>query len=386
MGSLMDFSPRKLAENRPSLGNNANNAAARVFRYVRRQRSSAWLIGETRQKFGLPADSENGTDWINPPRPARCRWRVSESVGVHSPAPGSKSAHFSGIERCASVWACPVCAPIIRAGRAAEIGTALDRAVELGQGLLFMTLTLRHAETTGLSESLDLLMATWRRLCSWRAYKRLRKRLGLIGTIRSTEITYGGSGWHPHSHFVIVCERPVPGDEIAAASAEIAQMWQKAVEKVNALATPSLMHGVDLRRADDTGIADYLTKIQEHGDALPRRSVALEIARGDLKRGRAGSLLPFELLDDSTGLPGPRSLWLEYVEATKNRRSFAWSPGLRGQLLPDLDDLTDEEILDEVATGSLVYRIPGKDWDSHFRNDPHAMNSALTRIETEWNL
>ena len=93
--------------------------AGRRIRYRRRQTSSSWLIRAARIAAGLP---ETGDGWVRPPRPARCRWRVSEEVNLHH-TEGSP-AHWSGLERCGSVSACPVCSAVVRGRRAIEIQTA----------------------------------------------------------------------------------------------------------------------------------------------------------------------------------------------------------------------------------------------------------------------
>ena len=105
----------------------------RRSRFARRSQSSKWLIADAVDSSaieelgdGLFADSATGelldSDWVRPPRPARCGWRIGENVSVHS---DGQLAHFSGTERCSSVWACPSCSAVIRAERAREISQAV---------------------------------------------------------------------------------------------------------------------------------------------------------------------------------------------------------------------------------------------------------------------
>ena len=59
--------------------------------------------------------------------------------------------HVSGVERCASPWACPVCSFKIRQRRAAEITEFVEAAELRGHSALLVTLTVPHKA----GESLD---------------------------------------------------------------------------------------------------------------------------------------------------------------------------------------------------------------------------------------
>src|SRR5699024_7689860 len=220
----------------------------RRVRFQRRQRSSQWLIGSAREDHGLERDGSDG--WVRPIRPARCSWRVGPAVGVH--AGPDCSAHFSGLERCGSVWACPVCAAVIRAGRADEIGRAWDKHVEEGGSGLFVTLTLRHRKADGLASTLDVLLNAWRRVQTWAAWRGSatstgwKKRLGIRGIIRATEVTHGANGWHPHSHLLILTDGEVSADEREAFTAWLAGAWTRAASKLG-VRVPSKERGVDVR-------------------------------------------------------------------------------------------------------------------------------------------
>jgi len=338
------------------------------------------LIGSTREALGLPRDSSDGSDWVRPPRPARCRWRVASVVGVHSPA-GEHGAHFSGLERCGSIWSCPVCAAVIRAERARDIAAALESAHRLGHGIAFATLTLRHTADDALADNLDALLQAWRKVQTWRDWLKLSKRLGHLGTIRAVEVTIGFNGWHPHAHLALIFDQPLTEPQRVMLESELAAIWVRAVEKVGAR-LPSLEHGVNVQLADGAGvqIAGYLAKVQETV-GRQRLGIAKELARGDLKRGRAGSATPFELLDDETGNGRTRALWAEYVAATKGRRAFGWSRGLREYLLPEDEELTDEEVLDAAESGDLVGLVDAESWDRDYRDDPALMHRTLSEAE-----
>jgi len=180
---------------------------ARYLRYMRRQRSSEWLIGDAREAVGLaryrqPEDPDQ--TWVRPLRPARCRWRFGADVGLHlregtDDAP-NRRAHWSGLERCGSIWACPVCSAVIRSHRASEISRMVKNGEDMGLNLIFVTMTLRHKWGDALSGNLDALLTGWRKLQTRPAYRKLIKRYSIIHYLRGTEITLGRNSGHPHIH------------------------------------------------------------------------------------------------------------------------------------------------------------------------------------------
>lgn len=351
--------------------------AWRRVRLVRRQRSSGWLIGAERVAAGLPFDAPAGTTaddagWVRPPRLARCRWRVSGSVGVHGNPGGN--AHFSGTERCGSIWGCPVCSAVIRAGRSAEITEAVRKHRDNGGTLVFLTLTLRHTETDALNLTLNAALQGWSKLISGTAWTRRKERLGITGYVRATEITRGANGWHPHLHALLFLEGEPSAAQLLEFRDWVSSRWAQKVTALGAK-TPSDEHGVDLRRVEDgEALAAYLSKIQE-------KKMGAELARSDLKNGRQGSINPLDLLDEPSTDRLARSLWIEYVTATKGRRAITWSQGLRDRLHL-AEERTDEELLDETQTAEQLATIDAETWDGK-KNDPGWIALVLETAERE---
>jgi hypothetical protein len=111
--------------------------------------------------------------------------------------------------------------------------------------------------------------------------------------------------------------------------------------------------------------AQYVAKLQDG------RNVGREMTRGDLKAGRLGSLLPFELLDyfRATGDLDALDVWHEFEHATHGRRAIEWSRGLRARLVPDVPELRDEEIAAEEIGGVDVCVLPAETWDAVVEHD-----------------
>ncbi|MGW8593496.1 protein rep [Dietzia sp. NPDC055877] len=314
--------------------------------------SSALVIGQDRDRAG----AVDG-DWVRPRRVARCSWRVGTDVGVHV---GPSGAHFSGIERCGSVWSCPVCSAVIRADRAKEIETGVVAHLENGGGALFLTGTIRHTRDDSLHVGLEAILSGWRKVINGTPWKRWAKRIGLVGIIRTVEITRSHrNGWHPHLHALALLEAPISDEMRAAFQSWVLERWRTMVTKLGAR-LPSVERGFTVRNVGKDGrvLAQYLTKVQEE----KRVQLGAEIARADLKSGRSGSRLPFQLLDTAGHNDDDKALWLEYVDATAGRRCFTWSKGLRTILGEGADRANDDE-MPEAEKAPLLGVIDAETYD-----------------------
>lgn len=342
-------------------------------RYARRSQSARWLIsdeigaslpeGVEEVEQGVFVNTTTGEihdlQWVRPPRPARCSWRVGDQVSVHSD--GAGHAHFSGAERCVSIWACPVCSAVIRSERAREIACAVKAHQEQGGSVVFLTLTLRHKKTDQLALTLDAALSGWRDLMRgrwWAGSTRVhgvRDRFGIEGYIRATEVTYGQvSGWHPHLHVLLFTETALSDRQIEQLGDEFHRRWADLAQK-RVGRRPDRIHGVDVQRVDEGGrvLAQYLGKVQDG----KKWTASAELARGDVKQGRGGSLAPFQLLDEDCVGPAPwrRRLWGEYVAATKGRKAITWSRGLKKRY--DVHERSDEEIIEDTESAPAVWVV-----------------------------
>lgn len=347
----------------------ADRIVWRAERFQRRRVSSALVIGQDRDRAG----AVDG-DWVRPRRVARCSWRVGTDVGVHV---GPSGAHFSGTERCGSVWSCPVCSAVIRADRAKEIETGVVNHLESGGGALFLTGTIRHTADDTLHVGLDAILSGWRKVINGTPWKRWAARIGLVGIIRTVEITRSHrNGWHPHLHALVLLEAPISDHMREAFQSWVLERWRTMVTKLGAR-LPSVERGFTVRNVGKDGrvLAQYLTKVQEE----KRVQLGAEIARADLKSGRAGSRLPFQLLDTAGYNDDDKALWLEYVDATAGRRCFTWSKGLRKALGEGADRANDDEMPD-ADTGKLLGVIEPETYDTLRKT--HQLAELLDQIET----
>ena len=268
-------------------------------------------------------------------------------------------AHYSGLATCGSIWACPCCSAKIRNVRATDISAAAGAWDKAGNSVYMITLTMPHDLGMRLGKLLPVIADGFRSVISGRPWTRLRARLGIVGSIRSMEITHGENGWHPHLHVLMFVTDDLDARQLAALHLYMRDSWGQYVVKAG-YRLPHGVHGVDIGRcssAEEAGA--YIAKTQDG------RAVGNEMARGDMKQGRQGGRTPFEILDDFrwTGDAEDIGLWHEYERATKGRQAITWSNGLRKLLIPDQpEEASNEEVAAAEIGGDDLAVIHGDTW------------------------
>lgn len=261
-----------------------------------------------------------------------------------------RKSFVAGCECCGSVWGCPICAPKITERRRVEVSEAMDRAKEMGLKVMLLTLTVPHGMGDDVRVVLDQMKQAWRRGSTSRSGKTMRKMIGLKGTIRVLEVTYGDNGWHPHFHIMLFLDTSWTTESIRQIWYPI---WLDGCRK-SGLADPSEAHGC--RVDDGARAARYVTKW----------GMDSELTKGHLKTGKK-SVNPWDLLrlytfglDDRRISPELRtlviglnidrskagSLWQVFFYAFKGARQLYWSNGLRA-LLGFTKEKTDQELAEE---------------------------------------
>lgn len=344
-------------------------------------RRKRWERRSTSAKFLAPLAVEQASGFLRPVRPARCAWSLGQAVGIMHD--GTRPAGYSGIERCGSIWVCPHCSAVIRAGRAREIEQAVSAHQETGGAVIFFTATLRHHQADDLAVTLDATLEGWRKLTAGRQWKRIKEKHQVSGYIRSIEVTLGCHGWHPHAHVLLFLDADISAGQLDELRPVLYELWARSVERAGGKRPTE--KGLDLQKLDDDGklLARYLGKVQ---DEKKRQgwSAGAEMTRADAKSGRGSSINPFELLDDD--LEGYTEeqrarLWREFYQVSKGRRAITWSRGLKARCL--IGELTDEDILDEMEQTVMVWRTSSKIYRSVLRSNPVDLAVALELAERE---
>ncbi len=287
----------------------------------------------------------------NTPRLAKCgRCRRADQVQVRRGVEGR--AHFNGLTSCGSVWACPVCAAKIAARRAEEVALTLSGHFAAGGGVVMLTLTLPHTVGDRLKRTRTLAAAGWKRVMQGRAWLTTRDTLGVVGFIRTLEVTHTANGWHPHVHALVLTERPLGPSERDALQLHAFGAWRAAVVKQGHPAPQDWCSKATT--ITDEGIAQYATKM----------GAALELTQGAGKLGRSTtSRTPFAVALDyfDTGDADDLALWMEWQRDMKGARQLTWSKGLKARYA--ITEQTDEQIAAaEVPDATVMGVLSAGEW------------------------
>lgn len=269
--------------------------------------------------------------------------------------------HYAGMSTCGSGWACPVCAAKIRYHRADEVSRAIVSALQQDMNAVLVTRTIPHSAETSLGVTLTLLAEGRRYVANQPVVKAARQAAGYIGGIAAKEITYGVSGWHPHSHDIEFLAHPLSLVDFAHLSSVYYEYLSRFYQR-HGLPDLSRAYGVQIEQVTFGGqaLAHYIAKLQEAG-ATMQLSAAHELTRADLKPGRVSSLTPFDLACSffETGDVSLLALWQEYEKETFGRSVIRCTQGLRARLLPREGEQTDEEVAALKVGGVDVVRFTG---------------------------
>ena len=266
------------------------------------------------------------------------------------------TAYAAGLCVCGSIWLCPVCSAKIRARRADEIARGVAKHIVGGGSAWMVTFTVRHAKGHALADLLDALNDAFRRLGNGKAAQKEKARVGKVGTINSREITYGKNGWHPHLHVIVLFDGSPDLVELGKLMVRWRNLWMDWSKRHGFPADEK--HGVKWDMVTTAeGAGEYIAKAQDSG-----KHIGNEVARGDLKRGKLGSLTPFELIEylQKTGDAAVVDLWREYEKATKHKAAISWSRGLKALL--SVEDTTDEQLAAADVDGEDVAELPEASW------------------------
>lgn len=207
---------------------------------------------------------------------------------------------------CGNKWACPSCSPWLLKRDCERIAAVLRRAPGVG----YLTLSIRHEPGAHAAQSLDALLATWKRaftVGSW--LTKYKDRAEMLGWLRSIEFTFTPDGAHAHSHAAFVFSH-------SPSSQELSSLKSRWLSAANALGFVASMRAQDVRCVPQgdgrDSIAFYLTEQNAIRQSRPGK-------------GRT----PGDLLHsiDKTGDADDLDRLLGFHQATKGRRKIAFSRG-----------------------------------------------------------
>lgn len=245
-------------------------------------------------------------------------------------------AHYGNLQRCGSVWTCPICAAQITEGRREEVKLGFKNWRDAGGYVVMATFTNRHHVGDNLNELLDGQKKALKKFWQKTKITKGLKDLGYVGRLVATEVTHGRNDWHPHYHMIMFFDAAVNSDELQNL---LGVEWIDACEK-SKMKAPTLANGVQVQNGEKA--AQYVSKwgLEE------------EITKGHVKKGRDNSLTPFDLLRLSEDDDQCAKLFRQYADAFKGKRQLVWSKGLKDLL--GLVEVTDEQLALETEKDSVL--------------------------------
>lgn len=269
-----------------------------------------------------------------------CRSRVSKDKGVGLYYNKERdTANFGNVQRCFSVWTCPVCASSISEFRRKELKRGMQNWISQGGSVYLVTMTSPHYVGNGLKILLDAQKRALIKFWSNTRVVQMLAKLGYVGRINAFEATWSkNNGWHPHYHMLFFFKNPI---NFQALQSFLAIEWRQIFFKMGCPA-PNLSNGLTVQ--DGTYASRYVGKW----------GLDYELTKGHTKKGRNCSLTPFDFLRFSDGSDNYADLFVEFAQATKGKRQLVWSDGLKDLL--GIQQKSDDEIIADTEKKSDFLR------------------------------
>lgn len=274
-----------------------------------------------------------------------------------------QTAHYGGLQVCASVWCCPVCSAKVTERRRVELASGVkfwrDQA---GGYLVLVTYTLRHHAGDDLQLVLAALLRAFELVHTARWWALFSDRFRIYGKVRALEVTVGEAGWHPHIHCLyFLGSGPLPA--IHSLEQSLKTRWLELLKKQGRDA--SWANGVDVRYTDED-IAEYVSKYGQE----PQWKIEHEMTKSPSKIAKNGGRTAFQLLKDySEGDSKSGRLFMQYAANFKGKSQLHWSRGLRALLSLEVEK-SDEELAKSTERDALLLAsLTRPQWRAILGND-----------------
>lgn len=231
--------------------------------------------------------------------------------GSEVPHNATPAASFlSGRFRCNTLH-CPHCASLKAADYRGFMRSVIFPAME-AQGLTgdLLTFTLAHSMRSDWTATRKALTAAFSHMHN--RLRRLFKRLGVVGFIKSLEAPVGSHGIHPHYHLLLVRPRTLTAQELEELETAIRLQWE---QSLRAYGGSCNAHGFDYK---PDCVNDYLAKV----------TASFEVAAHDTKKAKKSGRTFVQLLHDY--MQGDRTAGVHFLR---------WSAAMTGSKRFDTQSL-----------------------------------------------
>ncbi|MEM9654348.1 MAG: hypothetical protein AAGA65_19800 [Actinomycetota bacterium] len=310
-------------------------------------------------------------------RIVQCGRVVRSSTGVVLMRSTDGYVYGSGLVTCGSPWSCLACSYKIRAKRARHVAQAVALHLAAGGGVLFGTFTISHDRGEQLAGLWRLLSAGWAYMTSGRQWVGFQADHGVVGLVKTVEVTHGRNGWHPHIHVLFFIDAPMNDfdreDQYREFRSHLRKRWitwfRAKHERNISREFGIVFDAVKPDESDQVGI--YCTK------------VGYELAMADAKIGRReGQRHPFAIAHDAAqwGDKADVMLLREWITASKRKRSIQWTGAqVKAYVAADADK-TDQELAEESQVGDEALLIVHRDVWRQLISRPDGAKARFLRL------
>ncbi|EIJ42356.1 Replication protein [Beggiatoa alba B18LD] len=290
---------------------------------------------------------------------------------------------LAGLEVCGSIWVCPVCAAKVSERRKEELERITTEHRRQGGELVMITRTVPHEYAHDLKTFLTTFLEAESILKKDRQYKKIVEKVGLIGTVRVLEVTYGTNGWHVHTHELWFIEKAHPAlygrisglcydpdiDKYIGYSKQgLFNLWTQATKKAGFNLSPS-PYAFGIHNGDY--VSAYLAKWGKQTDW----TASAELTKSHIKTNQYAQdkgQTPFDLIRNyQQGDKQAGEKFKEFAQVFKGRHQLQYSHGLKKRFA--LPEKTDLQLAQETtARAEFVGGLNYHDWLLILKHDLRA--------------
>ena len=153
-----------------------------------------------------------------------------------------------------------------------------------------VTLTIRHHDGQQLKDCWEAVSSGWQSVTSGKQWVSDCAKYGLVGWVRTVEVTHGANGWHVHVHALLIWENQVDQEQAEFVGERMHRRWTRRVQK-RGFDSLRDSGGLDVRMATlkpgkGSGLHEYFVKLSH------------ELTGGQAKLAKGGGRTPFQILTD----------------------------------------------------------------------------------------
>ena len=207
---------------------------------------------------------------------------------------------------CRNWWSCPLCSPLLLA----ESQCRIEHLLQAAPTVVYLTFSVADEAGPPRAGSLDSILRTWSAAFSTGSWMSdFRDRTGLIGWVRTIEVTFPGGGFHPHIHAAFLFTPGKRGDSLEA----LVQRWLASASREGFRASHKAQKGYYMARGEGRAkVAFYLCE------------------QNAIRQSRSGKgRTPGDLIHNvaATGDADDLGLLLGFHEAVAGKRKVSTSRG-----------------------------------------------------------